>query len=847
MKRLVLAACFFFLAVLLVILLFPSSTQAELQESNVGLYVEDGEDNIGYAAAYQDGRVWFNLSLENYVVEDSKDRYVVLFVDGEATLGDAARWNFQFVNPVCGYNTPCLDYNGVDYFSFFVPGNGSSSKVEIVIDHFYTREEDNQDRMEYKVRGYDFEAGTEPTDDENRTRFLQQMVDESWSAPSNISYLQESRDNTPSLDGEVLEYEITLNARVISNPGPTIWIYCSDSIVVVPGQTYTLAVNVVNNDHQNDQIKFTAKLDHSKAGYWTIEATNYNFGYEITLGSGEGELIYMEITAPVNSNQVPAGEYDLILTATSKNPRFKGIVTVKITVPQRYDPLLTVVEEDDKNAATDGSFTYYNLKLRNEGAVNDSVFLQAEVQNTTTGPPKETHPYWEFDFPGQVAVEGDGFLDIIFGMRPLLDNDKISPGKYPVKLWVVSENNTNRSSETGFIIRMPNLYNPGMTMDSQVGLDSRMIFTLINNGVVDDTMTLDFRLTVGDQTFTTANPGGWSFEFRDLDTDQSISAPYQLTLGTSPETKWQSIYLDLAPPSTVPEGFYPLEIIARSSGPVSDLVLDEWQGNSLVYPVFYPDLYILPGDISLSRDRVKEGDSVNITVRVQLDGALGLRPVTVGFYYHTTAAGFVSMGEKELDFGGATDTSQNISFTWQKTKVPFRDLNNIKVVVDPGNWIAESDETNNEALATLSVESLDEGDEEEIGLAGWTALVSWFLVCFLGGFVLLKLWVSGQKEKSKSPESVKTQFSENPSPSAAPVSLEELITMLEGTRGLLTALSSSANQPLTKDHEKSLENLELFLNRLGKLKTQMAEAVGSAEKALEESVGPKDTGRGEES
>lgn len=65
------------------------------------------------------------------------------------------------------------------------------------------------------------------------------------------------------------------------------------------------------------------------------------------------------------------------------------------------------------------------------------------------------------------------------------------------------------------------------------------------------------------------------------------------------------------------------------------------------------------------------------------------------------------------------------------------------------------------------------------------------------------------------------------------VNLDQLISMLEGTRELLTVLATHAKQPLTEIQEESLGDLEVFLARLRQLKTELTEAMSAAEKVLE--------------
>ena len=731
------------LLVFMGITLIMIDNESKLQKSNVAMYMADGEDNVEYAQAYEDGTVYFNLSLENYIPGDSEDRYVLLYVDEDAIQGDSARWSFKFLNPIDGEDTANFSYKGIDYYAYLVDSDSANpTTVQIEVNHLYNQEEDNQDRIAYTIRGFDYEANTAPPWQNNWTKFLMNMTDELWGNPdgdvhSNLTYLQD-KPNTPSIrDEEFPEEEITLNARIIANPyDPDI--SALDSIVITPGEVYPFTATVRNEGQQTDQIKFTAKLDHSNEGYWTIEATNYVFEDDISLVTEGSQPIYLEITAPVDFDDVPAGEYDLILTATSKDPRFKDIHTVNIVVPQRYDPLLTVVGEDDKNAATDGTNTTFDLRLRNDGSLDESFDMFAEVQDRTARAAGDTDDFWYKAFSlDPVRVNADGTIEFTVNLKPELDNEKIAPGKYPVRLVATSQNNTAQYSETEIIVRMPNLYNPEAAVDSappsiQVGATGSYLFTLTNNGVVEDIMSLDFTIKVGEDIFTSTSPGDWGFEFRDAETSQTINAPYQVTLGTTPETKSKSIYLLITPPQGTLVDDYELTIIAKSEGPVDDLIMNDWNGVPLVITVVLPDLFIDTADISFNNDKVKEGDSVTITATVHLDGSIGTTSVKVGFFYHTAAQGFVSIGTEDLDFGGAADTTQNVEFVWASAKVPQLDKDNIRVVVDTNSDVLEDNEDNNAATASLTVEAEDDGTETP-----WVPIVAGVAIATIGGIILL--------------------------------------------------------------------------------------------------------------
>ena len=852
--------------------------KANREESSIAVWMYEDESDIAYADAYHNDTLYFNLSLENYDSRDNQGRYIFLNLQGVVEVGYEERWELKVMNPMEGENVVNFTYEGNNYYKFFVEGDGTPTKVELAIDHHYTRVEDNQDRIRFQVWGFDLDEEEDPHSG-NWTHFLEEKVDYAngdTGGTCNVTYLLEDQSYVPDFGpgGDEFVYEGVLNTRVIPNPlDPAI--YCNDNIVVTPGEPYNLSVNLVNEGNQEDEIRITAELNSSTGAYWELESSNYDFGSRIELGSAKGKLIYLEITASPDFEDIPEGEYDLVLTAISQTAPFcKDIHTIKVTVPKRYEPLLTVVGEDDKNAAVDGSFTTFNLRLRNDGALNESFDMFAQVQDKSARAAGKTDAYWDKMFSlGPVRVEAGNYVAFTVNLSPELDNTKIAPGKYPIRLVATSQNNTARFSETEIIIRMPNLYNPEARLDSAPPSPHRyntplnFLFTITNNGVVEDTMTLDFNIE-GDDIFTAHNPGDWLFEFRDYDTGQNLSYPYQVTLGTTPETKSRSIHLFITAQTQIPLGSYPLTIIARSEGPIPVQTTD-WQGEPLMIVLgpYFPDLSISTEDIRFSENPVTEGDPVTITATVHLDGYIGSNTVTVGFYYRS-AQGFTFIGERELNYGGASDTKQNISFTWEKAWVPNSPENNIRVVVDARDVVLEEDENNNDAEATLKVtEKRPPPPNDEITLplilGAGVVLFLIFLALFFGlGLVnqLPKSWREAfapvSKKEVSSPQAAPGKLTSG-APPQGPGDLEGLVVTLKKKKETLRNQSSGetlTEDPLIKQKRERLsDELDMMLGRLEGLNNELETAMNSAENILtttpsqgeDVSKSPKDSKKGE--
>ena len=724
--------------------------EAELQESNVGLYLWGKNDfSYEFVDADGDGRTHFNLSLENHNASDAGDRYVLLWVEAEVRVGEEANWYFTFMNPLGGVNVANFSYKDVGCYRYLVKGDGTPTRVEIELDHYFTKLQDNQDSIRFWLWGYDFEAGSEPEDDENRTRFLEDMVDEYWSTPSNLTYLLWNRTYIPDLGPEKDDPrgEISLSSSIICDCYQP-RVYAPSAITVVPGITYNLSVTVVNEAAISDRITFETEMDDGPTDPFlgSMRASNYVYGDKISLRSSESKTIYLEITAPVNRSEVPEGEYDLILTVKSADSGMIDEYVVTVIVPKRYEPLVQVVGEDDKNAATDGSFTEYDLRLKNLGALNDSFDMFVEVQDTTNyRAAGGTDDYWTKEFsPDPVFVKAGEFVDFTLNLTPLLDNEKIPPGKYPVRIRATSQKNTARFSETEVIIRMPNLYGLDRVLDSvpstvRVGLEGDIFFTLTNNGVVEDRVELEFIFWHGDTDtmISSEDPAGWSFSFEDAETGELLEGDSVL-LGTTPETKSLQIRLRFVSPVDALVGDYEVTMVAKSSGPPGSVDLDPW-GQPPSFELLPPELFINPGDIEFSNPEPREGELVTINATVHLAGAVD-RLIDV-WVYHVTENQEELITTARLDFRGQAgeDLTRTVTVHWEATSL--RGAGEfIEVRVDPNDVLFEEEESNNLAQSQITVLEDDEASTNWLplaaGLAALGLLAGAVVFLFLGAFLL---------------------------------------------------------------------------------------------------------------
>ncbi len=116
---------------------------------------------------------------------------------------------------------------------------------------------------------------------------------------------------------------------------------------------------------------------------------------------------------------------------------------------------------------------------------------------------------------------------------------------------------------------------------------------------------------------------------------------------------------------------------------------------SIVLP-FAPDLAIGPSDVSFSNPHPLGGFTVTITAAVHnlgLKTAADDAPVSLDFY-----DGDALIGRRHIATPIVFDSSLAVSLPYT---LPRGGLHAIRVVVDPGNTIGESDESNNVAVAVL--------------------------------------------------------------------------------------------------------------------------------------------------
>ncbi len=147
--------------------------------------------------------------------------------------------------------------------------------------------------------------------------------------------------------------------------------------------------------------------------------------------------------------------------------------------------------------------------------------------------------------------------------------------------------------------------------------------------------------------------------------------------------------------------------------PAGTIAESDEQDNSAIVPLVVapppaPNLVVASEDISFSPSTPSDGQPVTITVAVSNDGARNAGTVEVRFV-DATNGGEAPIGDVQVIGSipsGGTATAQVTYDTTGK-----EGERTIRVVVDPNNLVTETDETDNEAEATLTVAPPSEEEE----------------------------------------------------------------------------------------------------------------------------------------
>jgi len=381
--------------------IFLINTESEKRPSTIGIYLKEGETPRKTVMPDTDDSVTFTLILRNYQEEDTEDRYVLLYAFPETWVGPTEHWDLEFKGPVVGgrpleKGIDFLDPTGNisdfnpsgKFYKYLVKGDGTSTEITVEITHFYTSEEDNNDKIRWHIYGIDYQVDAEPSlfgrypyveirDD--LTRFYTKLLDQP--DKHNVTYLLEDPTHIPDLN---YFHELKLEVYVrFQNYAPYLRPHAT-VMNIVPGKTHYLNVTVRNDGNQPDGIKVDYQITPTTPG-WTIEAQEpYTLGDYIQLNSGESENITLLILA--SPQQVPARNYTLTLTAESQHDIYRTYSEdVKLVVLSLYKPEVEVNPDMSSDEVQSGREGRFRFTARNAGQIVDTFTLEfAVVQEVGT-------------------------------------------------------------------------------------------------------------------------------------------------------------------------------------------------------------------------------------------------------------------------------------------------------------------------------------------------------------------------------------------------------------------------------------------------------------------------------
>jgi len=753
LKLLSLAAIVLLVFMALSVFLFQTE-MADPQPSSVGLYMRSDEGGdarftLDFLAG-QDDTQDFELKLENWNTSDDKGRTVLLYVLPYLQQGEEENWEFEFTDatnagiPV--YTGTHPEHGTVDLYRYLVLGDGTQTNVTFQVKHDFEVMADNDDDMEYLIKGIDYESADEPTEEahgytvqELKERFWKKILERDGGTNHNVTYLMDDEEQ-PNVDvtnaKRLRAFIPTDTSDPECYPKDPFGVDVSSISMVADEEYDELLVYVTNEGKQDDELQLQVEMDDPSAASWTIKAqAPHAIGtyYPVDkLGDREIITLLISLKDPTDYGAVPEGPYSLKLTVESKLSGLEDEETVTINLQQRWklEFNLDPTDTDTKDAETDGTATTFTFNLKNAGTMDDSIAIKAEVQNLGSRAGDTNDEWTKVFYPtSPISVAAGETIDVLLNLTPKLDNEKIPPGQYPVYVNVSSTNNLARTDQEMVYIKMPNLYNPDYSDFVkpagdviQIGTEGLFTFTVKNSGKVDDTFTLSFSVKDGDGTLIASDgvPGDWVYTFEDDSGVELEDNEIFLAADASEQVRFK-----LTPPAGLAAGDYDVEITISSAGPtkVKEII------PAATFTATRPDLTI--DSVEIVPDDVKEGDEVTIKAAVRLHGATD-KVVKVEFHYHTAAAGFTFIGEEDLDFGGKADTVETVEFKW-KAKKPQAVEQNIKVLVDATDVVDEADENNNEATGTITVEE-KVPDEEEVP---WVPIIAGTAAVAVAGILIL--------------------------------------------------------------------------------------------------------------
>lgn len=222
----------------------------------------------------------------------------------------------------------------------------------------------------------------------------------------------------------------------------------------------------------------------------------------------------------------------------------------------------------------------------------------------------------------------------------------------------------------------------------------------------------------------------WQVAF---DIDQATSKNFVLNVKKTPGRTAEARSKVAEALATLPEGEriggnVSLQTLGGHTASVDALAQNEPAIAVVSYVVPYAvDLALTPEDIAFSNTHALVGETVTITAAVRnagLKATSDRTPFSVKFYDGDPARGGTLIGEQQVEQALLFNTTASVSVPYTVSRPGVQ---TITVVVDEGNAVAESDETNNKVQVTFGrtpapVQLFVNPDhEKKVMSLGWTA------------------------------------------------------------------------------------------------------------------------------
>lgn len=410
---------------------------------------------------------------------------------------------------------------------------------------------------------------------------------------------------------------------------------------------------------------FTITNERSKSTLGGITDLNGKYSKDlknIQNGYMEGDEISVFVTDGTNESRVTFRAY------SEDQNRYDRITLSSLP---RYSVDLSV--PDDSKEIDPGSILFFPLTVKNTGNTNSSIDLNhTQVIDVSTG---QTALNWSVNLDAY-SVDDLSAGEQIERQLTLRAPSKSSEAKagtvVRVKIRAVTNADRSQSDELTVYATLNRMYSIGMSVaPTYMELDpseyplGEFLINLTNLGNGPDQINL-----------YTSNV---SLDAINID----LASPVEIEAGKSVSTKLKVHVLEDHPP-----GLYFLTVHAESADGSSSKL------QHLSVMIVRPDLSISKNDVEIPAKLPSMGQSVTITAKIHNNGTAAARSVEISLFDDGIAIALDSITEIQA----RSFAISQLTFTLDKSG-----SYNLKVVVDPNDFIYETNENNNEYSFNLEI------------------------------------------------------------------------------------------------------------------------------------------------